>query len=68
MHGKTLWNSFLSILTLTKQMHQKTDPAFQELLKRARQGSLNIRNIEILNQRVATSLLDSGSLDTIVVV
>ena len=68
IYGKTLWNSFSSVLTLTEQMRQRADPAFQELLKRARRGSLNIHDVNILNQRVATNLPDSGLLDTVVIV
>ncbi len=68
IHGKTLWNGFSSLLTLTEQMRQKADPAFHELLKRARQRKLNMRDVEILNKRVATSLPDTRSLKTVVVV
>ena len=49
-------------------MKQKADLAFQELLKQARQGLLNINNVNILNQRVAINLPDSGLLDIVVIV
>ena len=68
IHEKTMWNCFSSLLTLTEQIQQKADPAFPELLKRARQGKLNIRDIEILNKRVTTSFLDTETLETVVVV
>lgn len=57
-----------SVLTLAKQIQIKADPAFQELLQRVRQKKLNMLNVEILNKKVATSLSNTGSLKTVVVV
>ena len=68
IYEKTLWNSFSSVLTLTEQIRQKADLAFQKLLKRVRRGSLNIHNVNILNQRVVTNLPNSGLLDIFVIV
>ena len=49
-------------------MRQKNDPVFQSLLGRARRGELNIRDVEVLNDRVATKLPVPTSLDSVVVV
>ena len=68
IHGKTLWERFTSVLSLTEQMRQKTDFTFQALLKRAREGRLNIEDVYTLNRRVVTELPISESLDTVVVV
>lgn len=68
IYEKALWNSFFSVLTLVEQMQQKANLVFQELLKQARRGLLNIHNVNILDKKVATNLSDSGSLDTVVVV
>lgn len=56
------------MLTLTEQMRQRTDFAFQNLLREARQEKLDISDIIIFNQKVATNLPDSGDLDTIVII
>lgn len=49
-------------------MRQKTDLSFPDLLKKARQGRLNVDDVQTLNSRVATALPESGSLDSIVIV
>ena len=48
-------------------MRQKSDPAFQALLKRARSASLHKNDLDILNDRVATDLPFTGSLQEVVV-
>lgn len=48
-------------------MRQKSDPAFQALLKRARNAELTQYDVETLNERIATSLPRSGSLDEAVI-
>ncbi len=68
MHGKSLWNRFTTILTLTEQMRQKTDLPFQEMLRRARDGRLGSPDVEALNQRLAMELLTTGAMDTVLVV
>lgn len=68
IHGKILWERFTFVLTLTEQMRQKTDLSFQDLLKKARQGRLNVDDVRTLNSCVATALPEYGSLDSIVVV
>lgn len=37
-------------------MRQKSDPAFQALLQRARNAELNQEDVDMLNQRLATGL------------
>lgn len=49
-------------------MRQKTDFTFQALLKRAKGRKFNIKDVYILNKRVATKLPIFGLLATIVVV
>ena len=56
IHGKTVWNNFTYVITLTEQMRQKNDSVFQALLKRARNGELNLEDVDTLNYRVATNL------------
>ena len=68
IHGKTLWNNFTYVITLTEQMCQKNDSLFQALLKRARNGELNLEDVDTLNDRVATNLPISQSMDSVVVV
>ncbi len=46
IHGKSFWNRFTIILTLTEQMCQKTDLPFQEMLRRARDEKLGFQNVE----------------------
>lgn len=51
-----------------KQICQKIDCAFQDLLKRATQRKLNIKNGNTLNKKLATELPTFRSLDTIMVI
>ncbi len=68
MHGKSLWNRFTTILTLTEQMRQKTDLLFQEMLRRTRDGRLGSQDVRALNQRLAIELSTIGVMDTVIVV
>ncbi len=52
IHGKSIWNQFISVITLTEQMQQHNDTSFQEMLTRARKGLFNVDNITILNSKV----------------
>lgn len=46
-------------------MHQKTDLPFQEILKRAREGKLNLQNVRTLNQRPVIDIPTIGTMDTV---
>ncbi len=56
IHGKSIWNQFTSVITLTEQMRQYNATPFQEMLTRARKGLLNVDNITILNSKVAVTI------------
>ncbi len=49
-------------------MRQRSDLAFQAMLKHARNGLLNLDNVNTLNARVVTYLFNSDFNDTVVVV
>lgn len=49
VNGKSFWSRFTSILTLIEQIRQKTDLLFQKILKRAKEGKLDLRDVRILN-------------------
>ncbi|WP_375449089.1 AAA family ATPase [uncultured Nostoc sp.] len=68
IHGKVLWDNFRLVLFLTEQMRQRSDLAFQAMLKRARHSLLNVEDVNSLNARVATHLPDSDFADTIIIV
>ena len=65
---KIIWSAFTSVITLTEQMQQKSDPAFQALLKRAQNATLHKDDLDTLNRQVATELPSSGFLEEVVVV
>ena len=65
--GRQIWKSFRSVLTLTEQMRQSSDPEFKMLLTRARNAELNHSDVDTLNSQVATELLSNGSLDEAVI-
>lgn len=66
--GKIIWSAFTSVIILTEQMRQKSDPAFQTLLKRAQNATLHKDDFDTLNGQMATELPSSGSLEEVVVV
>lgn len=66
--GKSFWSRFLSVLTLTEQMHQKINLPFQEILKIAKERKLDFCDVRVLNQRLAMELPTSGALNTVIVV
>lgn len=49
-------------------MQQRFDLAFLAMLKRARHGLLNLKNVNSLNAQVATHLPNSNFADTIIIV
>ena len=65
--GKSIWQNFTTVLTLTEQMRQSSDPGFQMLLTKARNAELDKNDVDTLNQRVATELPNQGSLDEAVI-
>lgn len=67
-NGKTLWLSFSSVITLTQQMRQQSDPIFTQLLRRARMGALTQADVSKLNEKVVTGLTLSDPLNNIVIV
>src|SRR5947207_13173546 len=52
-----IWHQFTDVIILDEQMRQAQDPAFQNLLGRARAASLTEKDLDLLNTKVATSLL-----------
>ncbi len=56
IHGKGIWNQFMSIITLTEQMRQYDNKLLQAMLTRVRRGLLNNDNIVILNNKVAVTI------------
>lgn len=65
--AKNIWQNFTTVLTLTEQMRQSSDPHFQMLLIRARNAKLDEDNVDILNQHVATELPNQESLNEAVI-
>jgi hypothetical protein len=47
--GKSIWNHFTRVVFLTEQMRQAEDPAFQDLLQRARSSTMTEDDIATLN-------------------
>lgn len=67
-NGKTLWECFDSVITLTQQMRQLHDPHFTSLLMRARAGALTQHDVTILNDKVVTKFTLQDPLQNIVIV
>ena len=65
-HGKFLWQSLTSVITLTQQMRQQQDIKFQSLLQQARKKQLTQNDVDILNARKTTNLSTAGTLDNAV--
>src|SRR5947209_12675090 len=55
--GRMIWHRFTNVVILDEQMRQAQDPAFQNLLRRARAASLTEEDLNLLNTKVATSLI-----------
>ena len=48
-YEKVLWDNFQSVLSLTEQMQQRSDLAFQAIFRQARYGLLNLKDVNTLN-------------------
>lgn len=67
-NSKTLWLSFFSVITLTQQMRQQSNPVIAQLLRRMRKGVLTQVDILMLSEKVVTDLIPSNPLNNIVIV
>lgn len=56
IYDKSIWNQFMSVITLTKQMRQYDNKLFQAIVTKARKSLLNNDNIAILNGKVAVTI------------
>ena len=56
-NGRMIWHRFTNVVILDEQMRQAQDPAFQNLLRRVRAASLTEEDLNLLNTKVATSLI-----------
>lgn len=68
IYMKVLWDNFWSVLSLIEQMRQRSDLAFQAILKRTKHSLLNLKDINYLNTRVATYLPNFNFANTIIIV
>lgn len=65
--GKHLWNQFKEVVILTEQMRQVNDLQYQNLLARARSGSLTTDDLQTLNAKTISTLASLDLQDTTVV-
>ena len=56
-NGRIIWHQFTDAIILDQQMRQAEDPAFRDLLGRARAATLTEDDLALLNSKTATSLL-----------
>jgi hypothetical protein len=56
--GKLIWNQFQQVIILHEQMRQAEDIPYQNLLGRARSGTLTSDDLSTLNSKAITSLTD----------
>jgi hypothetical protein len=56
-NGRIIWHQFTDVIILDQQMRQAEDPAFRDLLGRARAATLTEDDLALLNSKTATSLL-----------
>jgi hypothetical protein len=56
-NGQMIWHRFTNVIMLDEQMRQAQDPTFQNLLGRARNAALTEEDLNLLNTKVAASLL-----------
>ena len=57
--GKLIWNQFQQVVILDEQMRQAEDVSYQNLLRRARSGTLTPDDLTMLDSKVITSLADT---------
>jgi hypothetical protein len=65
--GKHLWSQFNEVVILTEQMRQVDDLQYQNLLVRARSGSLTTDDLLTLNAKTISTLASLDLQDTTVV-
>jgi hypothetical protein len=56
-NGRIIWHQFTDVIILDQQMRQAEDPAFRDLLGRARAATLTEDDLALLNSKTTTSLL-----------
>jgi len=56
-NGRIIWHQFTDVIILDQQMRQSRDPAFRDLLGRARTATLTADDLNLLNSKTAASLL-----------
>ncbi|KFZ23650.1 hypothetical protein V502_01866 [Pseudogymnoascus sp. VKM F-4520 (FW-2644)] len=59
-NGQLIWHRFTDVIILDQQMRQADDPAFRELLSRARAAALTEDDLSFLNSKIPTSLFIPG--------
>ena len=57
VNGRIIWHQFTDVIILDQQMRQAEDPAFRDLLGRARSATLTEDNLALLNSKTTTSLI-----------
>lgn len=60
--GKAIWSRFTRVVFLTEQMRQADDPAFQDLLQRARSATLTEDDVATLNSCTTENRLANGEI------
>lgn len=68
IHRKVLWDNFQSVWFFTKQIQQRSDLVFQTILRYARHGLLNLKDVNTLNAQVAAHLSNTNFVNTIIIV
>jgi hypothetical protein len=67
-NGQIIWHQFTDVIILDQQMRQADDPAFRDLLGRARTATLTEDDLAVLNSKTITSLLGPDLEDATTVV
>lgn len=58
VNGQLIWHRFKQVIILDEQMRQSDDPSFYGLLTRARRAALTQTDVDRLNTKVISSLLE----------
>jgi hypothetical protein len=58
--GRSVWSHFTHVVFLTEQMRQAEDPAFQDLLQRARSATLTEDDVATLNSCTTENRIANG--------
>ncbi|KAJ5098843.1 hypothetical protein N7532_005844 [Penicillium argentinense] len=58
VNGQMIWHQFKQVIILDEQMRQSEDPSFHSLLTRARRAALTQRDVDRLNSKAISSLLE----------